>query len=350
MKKKIGITSNNENFSSLFVNGLKFNVLLWYDFFELCGYEVFFITTSEKPMDSKYKCIIRDDKEKIIKENISIVFYIDYYDLYFHSFCINNSIKNIMIILGSTYHNDVHAVFDERYGLRRQKYAFDEIWISPHFKFTQEYLKIKFKTEKIFVCPYIWREDLVKTCKPLTDLSSLKVGIVEPNLDAYKFCLIPVSICEKANKIIKSLKIFNTFHLKENTFLKDFLLHTDLVQSNRLTVEKRFPITNILSEWCNCIVSYVEDCDLNYIFFECFYLGIPLVHNSPMLKDYGYYYPRLDVSKGAEQLNNVLKNHDRESYIKKHIPLLEKYSVNNPLHISWVKSRLNNELSFDFCV
>jgi len=44
----------------------------------------------------------------------------------------------------------------------------------------------------------------------------------------------------------------------------------------------------------------VENWDLNYVFLECFYLGVPLIHNSKMLKDYGYYYPDLDISKGAE--------------------------------------------------
>ena len=72
----------------------------------------------------------------------------------------------------------------------------------------------------------------------------------------------------------------------------------------------------ILSEYCNCIVSYVEDCDLNYVFLECFYLGVPLIHNSPMLKNYGYYYPRLNVTRGAEQIVNVVNNHNREEYIK----------------------------------
>ena len=103
----------------------------------------------------------------------------------------------------------------------------------------------------------------------------------------------------------------------------------------------------ILSEYCNCVVSYVEDCDLNYVFLECFYLGVPLIHNSPMLKDYGYYYPRLNVSRGAEQIVNVVNNHNRDEYIKKHKPLISKYSVTNPVYIAWTKGRLDGTINFD---
>ena len=66
-----------------------------------------------------------------------------------------------------------------------------------------------------------------------------------------------------------------------------------------------------------------------------------------MLKDYGYYYPKYDVNKGAEQILNVLHNHNKEEYIKKHKPVLEKYSIYNPSYIGWVKAKLKNEISYD---
>ena len=60
-----------------------------------------------------------------------------------------------------------------------------------------------------------------------------------------------------------------------------------------------------------------------------------------MLKDYGYYYPNYDVAKGAEQFKNILMNHDREKYIKKHKKILDKFSINNRQFHSWVHSRLD---------
>ena len=80
---------------------------------------------------------------------------------------------------------------------------------------------------------------------------------------------------------------------------------------------------------------------------ECFYLGVPYVHNSPLLKDYGYYYPEYNVSRGAEQIEFLIKNHDREKYIQKHKPLLEKFSVKNPMFISWARNRIKGRISYD---
>ena len=59
-----------------------------------------------------------------------------------------------------------------------------------------------------------------------------------------------------------------------------------------------------------------------------------------MLKDYGYYYPRLQVDKGAEQLKYIKHFHNREEYIKKHRPIVEKYAVDNPVYMEWARRRL----------
>ena len=166
--------------------------------------------------------------------------------------------------------------------------------------------------------------------KILKDTKELKVAIVEPNIEQAKNCLIPFAICEKAHEHIKKIKVFNTVKFKDYSF-KALLLNTESCKKGKVTVEGRHPLPMILSEYC-MVVSYVEDCDLNYVFLECFYLGVPLIHNSPMLKDSGYYYPRLNVSRGAEQIVNVVNNHNRDEYIKKHKPLISKYSVTNPIY------------------
>ena len=42
---KIGITS--QEIKDLFCNGLRFNNQLWYDFLTNCGYDVYFLTTTD---------------------------------------------------------------------------------------------------------------------------------------------------------------------------------------------------------------------------------------------------------------------------------------------------------------
>ena len=59
-----------------------------------------------------------------------------------------------------------------------------------------------------------------------------------------------------------------------------------------------------------------------------------------MLQDYGYYYPDLDISKGVEQMEKVVKTHNTKLYIEKHKPILHKYSMDNTYYQEWVKDRL----------
>ena len=136
------------------------------------------------------------------------------------------------------------------------------------------------------------------------------------------------------------------FSCKDCIF-NSFLGNSKLQKTKKLSVEARYPLPFILKEHCNCIISCTRDCDLNYVAIECFYLGVPYIHNSPILRDYGYYYPEYNVSKGAQQIKFVIENHNREEYIEKHKPIVEKFSVKNPLFITWARNRLKNRINYD---
>lgn len=363
---KIGITSVNiENNSDgrLFSNGHVFNTILWYDFFIKCGYDVTLLT--DKICENKYKqvtfkplidTINNDNNANYMKLHpelfdFDIIFHIGLHSEFYLSCLKKQKIKVIYIMLGSTYHNDVHTIIDEKFTNTIYSNIYDEIWLSPHFKYCKEYYKIRYKCENVYLCPYFWRNDLFESSgvsdQLLTDFNELKVAVVEPNIEQAKNCLIPMAICEKARDHIKKVMLFNTAQLKDREFFKKFVINTNANKEGKVSVESRYKLPFILSKYCNCIVSYVEDCDLNYVFLECFYYGIPLVHNSPMLKDYGYYYPRLDVTKGAQQIENVIKNHNKEEYIKKHRPIINKYSIDNPVNIAWVKGRVEGTIDYD---
>lgn len=354
---KIGIITQekaiqyNPNDSKFFSNGVKFNSVLWYDFFKKCGHDVTYIiadnTDGNNPKHIYVNDNIKDNKESRFYK-FDVVFVIQFVDFELIRLLKQNNTYLIFVVLGSKYHNDVHNITDNKYG-SIVDHNYDELWISPHFEYSRQYLEVRYKT-KVYICPYIWGDALCKPYfdKTLTDVKEkLRVAIVEPNLEQAKNCLIPISICEKASQYISKVNVFNTFHLKQNKFFKSFILNLDICKEKKIFFERRHPLPIILSEYCNCVISYVEDCDLNYVFLECFYLGIPLIHNSPMLKEYGYYYPRLNISKAVQQIEYIIKKHDRYEYIKKHKHLLDKYSINNPSYIGWVNGRLDKLIDFD---
>ena len=64
------------------------------------------------------------------------------------------------------------------------------------------------------------------------------------------------------------------------------------------------------------MISYQENCELNYIYLEALYLGIPLIHNSKILENAGYYYEGINIDEGAVKLEKAITNHDKKEYKK----------------------------------
>jgi hypothetical protein len=360
---KIGITVTSHEFEKIIYNsGMALNILVWYQMFEKCGFDTYFILLNgqNKKILEKDEITFKGRTYKILDANsedisnkkdeifdIDILFPIGtsntlYYDILKEK---NKNSKIIYILLGSVYHNDIRTMYDPEFikNLGCVDFIYDEVWISPHFERFKDYYKIRYRTENVFVCPYLWEPIALENTEKniLKDTDSLKIGIVEPNLEQSKNCLIPIALCEKANELITKVYAFSTHRFKEHKFFKSYVVGTQLFKDKKITCEKRFALSFILTKHCNCIVSSVRDCDLNYVFLECFYLGIPLVHNSPILKDFGYYYPDYNLDKGKQQIFLVKKSHNHDEYIEKHKSLLFKYSIENPLNVHWVKEKLN---------
>ena len=346
LKKIIGITINNQ-FNDIYSCGINLNVYFWYDFIKLCGYEPVLITYDTdidnidifdnryNIVDSKniYSFAIFNDLFLYLNIGLSINFLINY---------LKNSIKIINIILGSLYYNDILNIVGNNC-IRTSEVItiYDEIWISPHFEFSIEYLKCRYMTDKIFICPYFWEPYNLKNLNILEfNKNNINVGIIESNINLYKHCIIPIMIAEKGNKVINSIQVYNSYNIKENDFFKTLMMNTKLFKNKKISFEKRFQINSIFKNFCNCVISYTQDCDLNYLFFECFYLGIPLIHNSYMLKDYGYYYEKMNIEEGSKHIENIFNNFNKDKYIEKNKNILKKYSIYNENYKKWFINKI----------
>ena len=336
----------------MFSNGHHLNLLLWYTFFKKCGFDVIFIsdrmeTNTILNNNCEYKVINyikwHDDENLLIKENIDVLFIAGLSDGGLCKLMKKHGVYRIYSMMGNNYTHDIDTViYDKGYDKSvPQLHIYDEIWISPHFEYSIEYYKLRYGMENILVGPYIWSDYLVKgkPTKIYNKGDKLNVAICEPNICDKKNCMIPICICEKGEKYIEKMRCYCTNKLRKNTYFVSFAYNLDINKKGKAIFNDRDSITDILNK-CNCVVSTTQEWDLNYVFLECFYFGIPLIHNSKMLQDYGYYYPDLDISKGVEQMEQVVKTHDTKLYIEKHKSLLHKYSMDNTYYQEWVKDRL----------
>jgi hypothetical protein len=62
----------------------------------------------------------------------------------------------------------------------------------------------------------------------------------------------------------------------------------------------------------DAVVSHQWQNDQNYSYLDALYGNYPLVHNSPWLRDAGYYYPDFDIGAGTDQLLQAVRGHDAQ--------------------------------------
>ena len=107
----------------------------------------------------------------------------------------------------------------------------------------------------------------------------------------------------------------------------------DIYKSGKLQLEHRKPFNQICSKECNVVLSHQIFNELNYLYLECFYLGIPLIHNSKTLKSSGFYYPNNNIEKGVTVLKKAI---DQKLLNKKfdNKKILNNYSIENNRNLS----------------
>jgi hypothetical protein len=342
---KIGLTICNLNTinSRIFNNGLYQNIIFLYDYLKKnTNYDVYLISGSS---NKDYSCINFSDIEKLLTFDFIIQIGLIISDEILIK--IKDKVKLIRLYLGNDYINDIFNILSnnsEDVSFSNLK-LFNEIWISPHFEYSIDYYKYTNNTDNVLVSPFIWSPKFIPNELKNTNMDILNVAVFEPNLNQGKSCFIPIIICDRASEYINKALIFNSRHLaKERQSFLNYCKLSNMFNEGRLTCEDRHKFIDIMDKYCNIVVSYQENWDLNYLYLECFYLGIPLIHNSEMLKDWGYYYPKCDVSIAVNHIKNLkYYGFNRKNYIDRHKLLLHKYSMKNTANIKFFEDRLSIE-------
>ena len=344
---KIGITvanlQNLDDLNNFFTNGLNQHLFTLKRYLEIKN-EIYLISETQS-LTNNFNYIKDDDYEKIAGLDIIITIGLGLGGIE-EIKNVNPAIKIIHYSMGNIYHNGTCLLLNffpaSSNGTLFIENMIDEIWINPHFEFAIDYYKYIYNTENVLVAPFFWSDYYIREAKNkiLKFNNDVHIAVLESNIREKNF-IIPMIACEKAKEYITTAKIFNVQGEKINQHILRFFNNSELYKTGKLTGEDRYPFSFVMSEYCNIVISHVDNCDLNYLYLECFYLGIPLIHNSKMLKDYGYYYESCDATKAAEHIKNLKVNgFDREAYISKHKEVLFKYSLENPRVTNFIDTRL----------
>ena len=364
MKKlKIGITIGlKDNKESIWTNGIKQNILMLTRLLKNSEkqYDVYLLNTIDVDWSTKPSylkdieiCNFRDkyeDMDMLIvmgaqinkseidnfksKPNKKIIAYK----------CGNNYIITAENILFKEDENKIYQ-FDE---------AYDEIWYIPQQHETNSGYYHTLYRSKAFIVPFIWHHqyllealvDIEKGFKKGTfkkdyryniGKEKKRLGVMEPNLNMVKFCLIPAMIAEESyrgeigKEHIDKLMLTNSEKVAKHKEFMGMIRTFDLFKDNKITSESRYQTAFILTQHIDVLICHQILNPLNYIYLDAAYMGYPVLHNAPMCKDLGYYYEGSDTVDGAKQLDYILTEHDKniDAYNERNDKVLMRYHADN---------------------
>lgn len=365
---KIGITLDLTK--AFWSNGLQQNIVFLYSLLRRGeGNECYYITNESQTQTLKksHDAIILEEllaDESFVLDVLLVAGFDLLPEMYPRLLQRNPHLKIILIHYGNKLMDDIH------YGVCSHPSSriplvpptqLSGIWISPHHQFAVEYLKTYYRCPNVHVAPYIWDSFFLEEHLPELQAKGLsplfraedvrKVCIFEPNISHIKNCLPPLALCSRIQQeypgLLERISVAGCENLRDrhyfNLLLRRFGFFNEL--SSLSFFNNRWGTLTALSKWGSTIISHQHYNALNYLYFEALYLNLPLIHNSPMLSDVGYYYPEYDLKMGANQFKSAALNHastldsyrgDVQRFLYRHSP----YHANN---LAGYMNLLNND-------
>ena len=236
-----------------------------------------------------------------------------------------------------------------------------EIWIYEEFCNTDDIQYLELLTRKpVRTLPFIWSPLLVESYKKETGLGLWKrvngvpfsIHISETNTSSSSSPTIPLLIirelCHKSSILLnKKIKIHNSESLYKSDFFKKNVV--DHVFSDITSVEPqiigRQRIVDFLSDPNSVIVAHSRFIPIRPYVMDAVWLGIPVVHNSPLLQEiypFGYYTGN-SIHDGRLAFEKVTSALIDQAVVCKR--LLERFSPMSPsIQKSWIDAATSNPM------
>lgn len=256
--------------------------------------------------------------------------------------------------VGNDYVIDIERmVFDKPNGLLINGAPYHAVWTLPEYEATcVPYFASTFRAP-VSMLPHLWspvvlERGIAKQHADAPGSASFgyvpgkkrwRVGMFEPNVCMVKTSHIPMLVCENAHRanadLIEHVYCYNTFHMKDHSVFNTFANSLDIVRHGLSTFEGRFPIYQVLAPNVDAVVSHHWENGQNYVYYEALYGNYPLIHNSRLIDDCGYYYDGFDCEEGGAALQRAFAEHDRdiETHRVRAKQLLRKLDPENEVNV-----------------
>ncbi|AOJ66189.1 hypothetical protein WJ32_27730 [Burkholderia ubonensis] len=217
-------------------------------------------------------------------------------------------------------------IFGRPHGMLVSGAEYDVIWTLPAFEKTcAAYYEAALRAP-VRTVQHIWSPLLVERAvgrnapaRPFgytPGRARWRLAILEPNLCMVKTSHVSMLLADVAYRqspdFIDVLRVYNTFHLKNDPLFVGFATSLDLVRHGLASFEARFPTYEIMGQHADAIISHHWENAQNYLYYEALHGGYPLIHNSTLLGGCGYRYADFDPQDGALALRQAFAGHDAQ--------------------------------------
>jgi hypothetical protein len=252
--------------------------------------------------------------------------------------------------VGNDYVLDIErAMFDLPPAALLGNKKYDAIWTLPQYEqIAADYFALSVRAP-VRILPHLWTPHFFDRAVARLP-SDVKFGyepgkprwrvcMFEPNVSLVKTSWIPMLLCEEAYRarpsMMEGVRVLNTWQFKDEVHFVNFARTLDMVNHGVATFEVRYPMYEYMARHGDCVVSHQWENAQNYIYYEALYGGYPLVHNSPIIRDCGYYYPDFDCQEGGRALVRAFDEHDANlpAYRDRAKRLLWQLDIENPENV-----------------
>lgn len=208
---------------------------------------------------------------------------------------------------------------------------------------------------KVKNIPFLWDPDFCLNFSK--DFNNLifkqedlnRVGIFESNSSFTKNSIIPMSICEGVERIdpslLKVVLITNIEERMSNNMFSFFYNNLKLKKNNKLYPYKRSGLSFLMSRGTiNTVVTNQLVDMYNYTYFETLFFNRPLIHNSKLYKDVGYYYDEFKLLNASKVLIKAIKTFDPKNTDIINKEFLAKFSTDNIENQEIIKNIILEEI------
>lgn len=343
---------------SVWSGSIKQSAINLYNCLEKCGFKPFYLNNGINISDFKKNHQAYNINE-ILKDGFPKLDII-----IMHGFSIPNTEMQLILQKHSQckiilYHHGNRIAIDQHNLLQATNFQprlnyLDEVWAPEHHSYSLQYIKAYHATDAtVKAIPYLWSPFFIDGVKKKKSLEfdperKPQILVLEPNLNASKTCLIPLLICESFNrsfgKACASFSFFNTDRIKINKGAKELISQFSVSEQEKIFLNKNWKTVDAIERLGQFVLSHQSENELNYLYLECLHLGLPLIHNSELIKEYGYFYNKYDIMTGANQIYNSIINHTENlSYYKEeNRKLLAEFLPTNPKNINFFKKTISH--------